>query len=140
VSWQNGATFPGALGSPFEVTVHSIEEISKEADIRKPKFEIQLKFKKDEPNVERFEAGDSFYVICPNTDVDVEFLLARFVVGFVEIIVLILDSILHPKLTCNTEWKRLKDPKRKCLHIFRRFAQSDIFSPIAWISGDVLEG
>jgi hypothetical protein len=27
--------------------------------------------------VKHFEAGDSFYVICPNTDIDVEFLLAR---------------------------------------------------------------
>ncbi|CAD5212668.1 unnamed protein product [Bursaphelenchus okinawaensis] len=77
VEWQNGATFPGALGRPFDCTIHSIEEISSEPDVRKPKFEVQLAFEKNEPAVRNFEAGDSFYVICPNAEMDVEFILAR---------------------------------------------------------------
>ncbi|CAD5218080.1 unnamed protein product [Bursaphelenchus xylophilus] len=77
VEWQNGATFPGAVGRPFDCTVHSIEEISAEPEVRKPKFEIQLAFDANESATKNFEAGDSFYVICPNAEMDVEFLLAR---------------------------------------------------------------
>ncbi|KAI6183446.1 Methionine synthase reductase [Aphelenchoides bicaudatus] len=77
VPWQNNATFPGAFSQPFNVIVHSIKEISQEGEVHKPKFEIQLAFDENEPSVKHFEAGDSFYVICANTDVDVEFLLAR---------------------------------------------------------------
>ncbi|KAI6226140.1 Methionine synthase reductase [Aphelenchoides fujianensis] len=77
VEWQNGATFPGALGPPFFAIVHSTEEISNEADVHKPKFEIQVAFNENEPFVRHFEAGDAFYVVCPNADVDVEFVLSR---------------------------------------------------------------
>lgn len=77
MKWQNGATFPGAQGGPFDATVHSVADISAESEVRKPKFEIQLSFDESEPATADFEAGDSFYVICPNAEMDVEFLLAR---------------------------------------------------------------
>ena len=78
VNWQNGATFPGAQGGTFTAIVHSTADISIEGDVHKPKFEIQLGLSDaDESNVAHFEAGDSFYVVCPNNEVDIEFLLTR---------------------------------------------------------------
>ncbi|KAI6206358.1 hypothetical protein M3Y94_00900900 [Aphelenchoides besseyi] len=77
VEWQNGASFPGALGAPFSAVVHSTYDISTDTDIGKPKFEIQFSFNEHEPYVKHFEAGDAFYVVCPNAEIDVEFLLSR---------------------------------------------------------------
>lgn len=72
ISWQNGCGLVGAISGVYDAKVLKRTALT-DSDVAKPKFELIFSME----NQLEYEPGDAFYIVAPNSEAEVNFLLHR---------------------------------------------------------------
>ncbi|PAV71230.1 hypothetical protein WR25_01149 [Diploscapter pachys] len=75
LKWQNGAQFPGLAGEPTPVKIVGTALLTEES-AKKPKYEFVIDLA-DHLDAFPYQPGDALYVIVPNREDEVNFILSR---------------------------------------------------------------